>query len=380
MRRDTIKPREDWQKKVEEVGFVFHTPGGHDYWNESAFYTLNNNDVQTLEAATAELYRLFLAAGEYIVAHELFNKLLIPDFIVPYVREAWRKEPPCLNYGRFDLGYDGVSPPKLYEFNCDTPTCLLEAAVVQWKWKEELYPDADQFNSLHEKLVAKWRDISPYLKTQVVHFMHAADPVAEDIMTVSYLRDTAEQAELSTVPLFAAQVGWEPASRRFVDMAETEIRTLFHLYPWEWLVREDFARHIIECTDEMDWIEPAWKMLWSNKAVLAILWELFPNHPNLLGAKFTEPNSKSYVKKPLYGREGRNVTIVKDGKVLHESDGPYGDQGFIFQELHAPQSFDGQVPVLGSWVVDGVPAGIGIREAEGITDNGSLFVPHIIGE
>ena len=35
-------------------------------------------------------------------------------------------------------------------------------------------------------------------------------------------------------------------------------------------------------------------------------------------------------------------------------------------------------PVLGSWVIDGTAAGIGIREsATPVTDNLSAFVPHL---
>jgi glutathionylspermidine synthase len=54
--------------------------------------------------------------------------------------------------------------------------------------------------------------------------------------------------------------------------------------------------------------EPIWKMLLSNKAILPILWELFPNHPNLLPAYFTEEEAKhhlsdvGYVKKPIFGK------------------------------------------------------------------------------
>jgi len=35
--------------------------------------------------------------------------------------------------------------------------------------------------------------------------------------------------------------------------------------------------------------------------------------------------------------------------------------------------------VLGVWMVDGEPAGLGVREGDGlITDNLSRFVPHLI--
>ena len=70
-----------------------------------------------------------------------------------------RRGEPSL-YGRLDLRWDGTGPPKLLEYNADTPTALFEAAVVQWEWLQCLEDGAarhDQFNSLHEALIAAWR-------------------------------------------------------------------------------------------------------------------------------------------------------------------------------------------------------------------------------
>jgi glutathionylspermidine synthase len=71
----------------------------------------------------------------------------IPEYLFPAIRTSWDSEPPALNYGRFDFGFDGTGDPKLFEFNCDTPTSLLEAAVIQWDWKEDVFPSLDQYNS-----------------------------------------------------------------------------------------------------------------------------------------------------------------------------------------------------------------------------------------
>jgi glutathionylspermidine synthase len=39
---------------------------------------------------------------------------------------------------------------------------------------------------------------------------------------------------------------------------------------------------------------------------------------------------------------------------------------------------DGITGVLGSWLIDGEPAGMGIRESSGpVTTNTSRFVPHL---
>ena len=49
--------------------------------------------------------------------------------------------------------YDGKAPPRLLEYNADTPTALLEASVAQWFWLQDCFPTADQFNSIHERLI-----------------------------------------------------------------------------------------------------------------------------------------------------------------------------------------------------------------------------------
>ena len=166
------------------------------------------------------------------------------------------------------------------------------------------------------------------------------------------------------------------------------MRSVFKLYPWEWMVHEEFAGAALERMGDDQgqtlWIEPIWKMLWSNKGILPVLWRLYPDHPNLLPAYFEdEPHTlKSYVRKPLLAREGANSLIVIDG---HEADsGPdqgYGDEGFVVQQYTDLGDYDGNRPVLGVWTVDMEPAGLGIRESDGlVTNNLSRFVPHVIDD
>lgn len=90
---------------------------------------------------------------------------------------------------RFDLAYDGLQPTKLLEYNADTPTSLVEAAVAQWYWLEETHPDRDQFNSIHQRLIALWRELPPEFPKRHIDFCSADD--LEDWMTITYLLDTA---------------------------------------------------------------------------------------------------------------------------------------------------------------------------------------------
>ncbi len=386
MRRLTHLPRSGWQARVEAVGLPHHTgPRGAPYWDESASYVLTPAEVDVIEEATNELHRLCLAAVDHVVSHGRWTELAIPLAVVPLIERSWRArgsngsvatgsgaEQPSL-YGRFDLAYDGKSPPRLLEYNADTPTALVEAAVAQWYWLQDIEPNGDQFNSIHERLIAAWPTVAP--ANSLVHFASADD--VEDTATVAYLRDTAEQAGLTTRQLLMAEVGWDAGRRRFVDVEDELITTAFKLYPWEWMTREAFAPQLTDAAASTRWIEPPWKMILSNKGILPILWELFPDHPNLLAAYFDEWRLEAYARKPLLSREGANVSLVMFGDEIAKSGGEYGEEGYVYQAIAPLPRFDGRTPVLGSWVIAGEAAGIGIREDDGpITTNTSRFVPH----
>jgi glutathionylspermidine synthase len=382
VRRVASRPREGWQRKVEDAGLLWHSgeryhDQGHDqgYWNESACYEFSAQDVERLESATAELEQMSPAAAQHIIEHKLYAKLAIPQSAVALIETSWEAEPPSL-YGRFDFAYDGIHPPKLLEYNADTPTSLLEAAVVQWYWLEETAPDCDQFNSIHERLIEHWSELAPYLPERRVDFCSIDD--VEDGMTVTYLMDTARQAGLEASLFPIQEIGWDGGS--LVGPGEKRLGAVFKLYPWEWMVREPFAAHLSAggMSDGVSWIEPPWKMLLSNKGILPVLWDLFPGHPNLLQAGFTELPCAEWVRKPLLGREGFNVTIHRADGVV-ETDGEYGAEGFVYQEAAPLARFDDRYPVIGSWVIGQSPAGVGVRESETpIVTNSSQFVPHLM--
>src|ERR1700722_19435182 len=294
MQRITLTSREGWQQKVESVGLTFHTlDNGTPYWDESAAYSFTAAEIDTLEAAGNTLQEMCLAAAQHIIDEKRYAELDIPKQAVEAIEWAWNNEPPAL-YGRFDLSWAGAqsgNAPKLLEYNADTRTSLLEAAVVQWHWLKDMPSSLvsskpDQFNSIHENLIAKWKDIDPYL-SKPIYF--AALDNAEDQLTTTYLRDTAQQAGLDTLQLFLQEIGWNDAQQSFLDPDEQPMFSIFKLYPWEAMLQEEFAPHAIDTYQSIRWIEPIWKMLLSNKGILPILWQLYPNHDLLLESHFDSP-------------------------------------------------------------------------------------------
>ncbi|HEX8390146.1 MAG TPA: glutathionylspermidine synthase family protein [Candidatus Saccharimonadales bacterium] len=426
MKRLTTAQRPDWETTVHNQGLIYATTTAPDgstfnYWGEGNYYTLTAADIDTLELAANELFEMKIEAGDYIIAHpEIMRKMAIPEFAWPQIIKTWNDDPACQSvYARFDFRFGGVSHPtkslrvpQMFEDNADTPTGALETGYVQWAWLEDTKLGNDQFNSLQEKLVGAWKRNLELLEARlghkpIVHFACVSDredPSGEDMMNTLYLEDACRQAGYDTRTIYMENIKLGDDGR-FYDQEGMHIDVIFKLYPWEFMVEQEYGR---ACFADMEniglrndageyiggtvWIEPPYKMLWSNKGILAVLWKLFGGTDRakyLIPAWFEDEAPawlKNYVKKPLLSREGANVTVYKDGEVVFAAEGEYGAEGHIVQRLAPPPEFvtpEGKkvYPVIGGWMVDGEPAGMCIREESGIvTTNQSQFIPHCISD
>jgi glutathionylspermidine synthase len=384
MRRLACTERGDWRATAEQYGFDFHTIDGERYWDERAYYAFTLDQIERqIEQPTSEIDAMCLELVARAIEDErTLRRLKIPEAFWPLISESWYRDDASL-YGRLDLSYNGHGPAKLLEYNADTPTSIFETAVFQWTWLEQaierqiIPAHADQFNSIHERLIEAWKKLG---QGRHLHLAGMTEST-EDAGTLAYLEDAARQAGLATTGIDIEDIGWRDDGN-FVDLDERTIELAFKLYPWEWMFHDAFGARLIKAPTR--WIEPPWKAVLSNKGILALLWEMFPGHPSLLPAYFEDdPNvdrlGASFVRKPLYSREGANVALVSEGVTLVKQEGPYGAEGFVRQALAPLPNFSGQYPVLGSWLIDHTPCGLSIREDENpITGNNSRFLPHAI--
>ena len=371
MLRLPIEARKNWQQMARDFGFHFHTMHGQAYWDETAYYQFNLQQIERdLEAPTEEIHQMCLHVVDLVTkSEERLSQFAIPSTYWQAIADSWQAKEPSL-YSRLDFVYDGRTPAKLLENNADTPTSLYESGFWQWLWLEnnvdnnKLSKRADQFNSLQEKLVNRLKVIADYYGINYLHFACCKD-TDEDRGTVQYLQDCAKEAGLDDYFCYIEDIGLAVGGE-LTDLQDQVISHCFKLYPWEFMQREEFGPHALKANTA--WIEPIWKTILSNKALLPMLWKEFEGHPNLLPAFFeTDIASmkalsgiKKWVKKPLYSREGANIDILENGKMRLSSDGPYGEEGFI-------------------WLVDDEAAGISVREDKSpITQDLSRYIPHII--
>jgi glutathionylspermidine synthase len=335
-----------------------------------------SSEIDYLDDVTQILHDLCLEAVDHVVRRNLFSRLAIPPAWEECIRRSWQRNDPSL-YGRFDLVHDGKGEAKLIEYNADTPTSLIESSIAQWVWLEESLPGYDQFNSIHEKLLDGLQGQKERMGAGEILYFASVRDHEEDFVTVEYMRDVALQVGLDARHLWVDEIGYSAESGDFRDLEGLPIEHLFKLYPWEWLMAEPFGQHLL-AEPYRTILEPPWKAVLANKGILALLWEMFPNHPNLLPASLAPLSGVGRsVRKPLLSREGANITLFSEGRPVEETGGNYGVEGYVYQEYCELPRFGDSYTLVGSWIVDGRPAGIGIREdVSPITKDSSTFVPH----
>lgn len=372
MKRIRVQCREKWREIVEQDGLRWHTEKDRVCWNEGVAYVLTHDEVEIIRRTAREVHALFIEAAAHVVAEGRWAELGFTETDAVVIRDSWSRRDRSL-LGRFDFLVDPCGQPRLIEYNAETALSLVESAVIQVRWQREAMPAYDQFADLHRRLVDSWR-VSGF---QHVHCAwRPRHPEVEG--TIRYVATTIREAGLRATLVPLHRVGWDAMAGRFVDSDGAPVECCFKIYPWEWMLCEPFARYVTAA--DCHFVEPPWKLMLASKGMLAVLWELFPDHPAMVPAFHTPDQAgREFVAKPQFGREGQNVVIHRDGAMAEATEGEYEGERCVFQSLVRSPKHDGHVAQFGVWMVGDEPAAIGIRETPGaIITNDSAFVPHVL--
>jgi glutathionylspermidine synthase len=337
------------------------------------YYVVTEGMASHLATQTDELHHMCMAATDNVIkSDEMLDLFNIPKALWPKVRQSWARGDKAIT-GRFDLAFDG-DQIKMFEYNADSSGTMYECAVIQEKYckanKVEIGVSAGAL--MHDKLVSAWRRTGI---TTRVHFMIDTD--REEMYSALYMQKAAKEAGLDCkICVLFDEFSWK--GEDIVDSDGVPVRFVWKLWMWETCFKRWEEGGSVDRTksprlqdillkDDVIVFEPLWKVITSNKALLPIIFQLYPNHPSLLNSSFTltpELACKQYVKKPIVGRCGFNVTLMSgaEGREIAHAEGIFGDRKAVYQEMFAIPQIHGYYPILGTWVVDGKFAGFGVRE------------------
>ncbi len=350
---------------------------------------ISEQEAERYYEAANELYDMFIEAGQYVIDNEAYQQLGIPDTLIPLIEYSWEHDNHWHLYGRFDLagGIDG-QPIKLIEFNADTATCIPETAIVQWAMlKANNLEETKQFNTLFESLVEQFNELAERNPDKERYLLVSTlEGYPEDDTNVLVLSEAASEAGFEVdfqhieKVVFSAKEGVFKTNE---DGTYTRYDFWFKLVPWEYIAWDEPQLTTIltnlVCSGKTIVLNPAYVILFQSKAILKVLWDLFPNHPLLLACEDEPLVGKKSVEKVLFGREGANVRIIESsGATSEKKEGEYGEQRKIYQE-YVPflEDESGKSYQAGVFFA-GEACGLGFRKGGKILDNQAQFCGHFI--
>ena len=351
------------------------------------YFRLSESALDELRRATNELHAMFLHATQVVLNDDkllaLFN---IPEVLWPRLRVSWSRRAGQMITGRFDFSVSARGI-KAYEYNADSASCHMETARVQAKWAAHFGCTEGRCpgDELFDALAHAWQGAGV---EGVLHIMYDRD--MEEAYHARFMKSAAEAAGLTCRMIRGVEgLGWNAAGE-VVDPDGVPMRWVWKTWAWETAL--DQLRD--ECADgaadeqvpiqlgpdghrrapcladvllrrDVIVFEPLWTLIPSNKAILPILWSIFPDHPYLLDSRF-EPapdfGQGGYVVKPIVGRCGANISIfAADDTLVTETDGRFDDRAQIYQAFFELPRLDGLNVQVCTFSVDAVYAGACVR-------------------
>ena len=377
---------------LESLGFIWHTDADETSYISDELVTISKLEAEAYYEATNKLYDMYVEAAEHVVENNLFHEIGIPFNLVEAIKESWENDVHWHLYGRFDLagGLNGT-PIKLLEFNADTPTALFETAIIQWAMlKQNNMEESSQFNATYEALIDNFKRLVT-LEEDVSNFEENYDGWnflftsvkgnSEEENTVRLLQHIATEAGYNTEFAYIDDIEFDSDEGIFYQ--DTNYELWFKLIPWEDIALEesDLAMLLSNIIKNQKAIifNPPYTLLFQSKGLLKILWDLYPNHPLLLESSFEPLVGQKQVKKPIFGREGGNVSILDENTSELESvDGDYANHKMIYQS-YTELATDAHGLSYQAGIFYAYEAcGLGFRKGGKILDNMSKFVGHIV--
>ncbi|MBE3021659.1 glutathionylspermidine synthase family protein [Campylobacter sp. 7477a] len=379
---------------MEQIGFAWHTDSDNSSYVADEIVGVTSDEARAYYEAANELYDMFVAAAQHIIENNLFHEVGIPFNLIDAIKQSWENDVHWHLYGRFDLagGLDR-KPIKLIEFNADTPTAVFETAIIQWAMlKFNKMDENSQFNDLYAALVENFKrlvvlggdtdDFNKYYEGWKILFSTIAGNI-EDENTTKLLQAAANEAGFTTDFAYVDEV--EFSDENGIFKGEENYEYWFKLIPWEDIAINEGELALILTNilnnQKAIILNPAYTLLFQSKGILKILWDLYPNHPLLLEASNEPLAGKKCVKKPVFGREGANVSVIEaNGEVSFENKGEYDTSRVVYQEFYEfnkdERGDNYQAGVF--FAYEG--CALGYRKGKEILDNYSKFVGHFIKE
>jgi glutathionylspermidine synthase len=166
-----------------------------------------------------------------------------------------------------------------------------------------------------------------------------------------------------------------------------KVDILFKMIPWDWIFANEpeLAKLLasIIMKGQCVIMNPPYTTLWQNKKFLSYITKYYPNN-GVIAETYDEQYNygNSFVKKPIYGRLGENISVVKNGETVVNSSGDFEDQQIVYQNyyplLKDTEGYSYQIGIFTNAVNKASGLNFRYQKGEIITDECDFMAHQII--
>ena len=376
--------RGNWLNEKDTLQKAYVEANGH-FINQDPYqyFTISESAEQELIKATNELHLMYLHATDKVMKDDNLLALFdIPKILWPRLRLSWQRRRHHMITGRMDFCMDERGL-KVYEYNADSASCHTEGGLILEQWLKQGYYGTghNPAEGLLDELAGAWKHsrARPF-----VHIMQDKD--LEENYHAQFIQRSLTQAGFESKILFGLdELRWDAAGQ-LIDADGRLVNCVWKTWAWETAIEqvrevsaEEYAavpirtghpQNEVRLIDvllrpEVLVFEPLWTVIPGNKAILPVLWSLFPHHRYLLDTDFVvndELAKTGYAVKPISGRCGNNIDLISPhDEVLDQTSGQFVDRKNIYQQLWCLPKVDGKYIQVCTFTVGGNYGGTCLR-------------------
>lgn len=376
--------RGKWLNEKDPLQKAYVAANGH-FINQDPYqyFTISESAEQELIKATNELHLMYLHATDKVMKDDNLLALFdIPKILWPRLRLSWQRRRHHMITGRMDFCMDERGL-KVYEYNADSASCHTEGGLILEQWLKQGYYGTghNPAEGLLDELAGAWKHsrARPF-----VHIMQDKD--LEENYHAKFIQRSLTQAGFESKILFGLdELRWDAAGQ-LIDADGRLVNCVWKTWAWETAIeqvrevsadeyaavpiRTGHPQNEVRLIDvllrpEVLVFEPLWTVIPGNKAILPVLWSLFPHHRYLLDTDFVvndEQAKTGYAVKPISGRCGNNIDLIgPQDEVLDQTSGQFVDRKNIYQQLWCLPKVDGKYIQVCTFTVGGNYGGTCLR-------------------
>ncbi|MGM5616917.1 bifunctional glutathionylspermidine amidase/synthase [Klebsiella michiganensis] len=376
--------RGNWLNEKDSLQKAYVEANGHVINKDPyQYFTITESAEQELIKATNELHLMYLHATDKVMKDDSLLALFdIPKILWPRLRLSWQRRRHHMITGRMDFCMDERGL-KVYEYNADSASCHTEGGLILEQWLKQGYYGTghNPAENLLDELAGAWKHsrARPF-----VHIMQDKD--LEENYHAQFIQRSLTQAGFESKILFGLdELRWDAAGQ-LIDADGRLVNCVWKTWAWETAIeqvrevsadeyaavpiRTGHPNNEVRLIDvllrpEVLVFEPLWTVIPGNKAILPVLWSLFPNHRYLLDTDFVvneQLAESGYAVKPISGRCGNNIDLIgPQDEVLDKTSGQFFDRKNIYQQLWCLPKVDGKYIQVCTFTVGGNYGGTCLR-------------------